>query len=565
MPSHFSPFPRLPVVAFATGKKLEAALANPAAFQEKCRTESEGAAELRCVLAFARAVVGKSVQSAAQLAFDIFHFLFRDKILTLQQLYPKDARVIEKDKETGEVVDKGPFWGEKKRYPEAAVFNLADDSHCEFLRAATALFAVGLGVVPPKKDGDDTWLADWRTQKFVADLSQSLVPPTFMFIPTTVDGESEESVAQKKAQTNQVFDQLFAELTPLAAQLDGKPLDIVAADFEKDDDFNFHIGVITAAANLRCSNYYIKRTDFNACKVIAGKIIAAIATTTAAVCGLVMLEMIKIQQGKDTDFYMNKQVGLGSNVFTSFTQDPPKKYTTSVIKVEPDADQLAAIGAAAYDAKGKLKPEYLTEERKPVYPENHTLWDKLTCAGSLTITGFADWLEEEHKLTLDTWEFVVGYKQTYDEETKKKGIAPVTARVFPAIKPLDYSKIPALDLTAGAAMTALTKAGVSMADQNRYVTAWQECKAAGKVAAPAADPLQITPDTTLAQVLKIMETKGEQLEHKFKKQPLEFSHRSVSCIDDRKFWVIPSHETPSCQDEEGDDIVNLAAIKITLA
>ena len=54
---------------------------------------------------------------------------------------------------------------------------------------------------------------------------------------------------------------------------------------EKDDDLNFHIEFITACANLRCDNYTIKRTEFHACKVIAGKIIAAIATTTAAVCG----------------------------------------------------------------------------------------------------------------------------------------------------------------------------------------------------------------------------------------------------------------------------------------
>ena len=39
---------------------------------------------------------------------------------------------------------------------------------------------------------------------------------------------------------------------------------------------------MTSCANLRCDNYSLKRTDFHSCKVIAGKIIAAIATTTAA-------------------------------------------------------------------------------------------------------------------------------------------------------------------------------------------------------------------------------------------------------------------------------------------
>ncbi len=52
----------------------------------------------------------------------------------------------------------------------------------------------------------------------------------------------------------------------LCAASSGAP--IITADFEKDDDANFHIAFVTAAANLRCDNYSIKRTDFHACKVL---------------------------------------------------------------------------------------------------------------------------------------------------------------------------------------------------------------------------------------------------------------------------------------------------------
>ena len=76
---------------------------------------------------------------------------------------------------------------------------------------------------------------------------------------------------------------------------------------------NYHISFITAACNLRCDNYAIKRTEFQACKVIAGKIIAAIATTTAAVCGLVVLELFKLVMKKGTDFLFNRQIGLAVN------------------------------------------------------------------------------------------------------------------------------------------------------------------------------------------------------------------------------------------------------------
>lgn len=57
--------------------------------------------------------------------------------------------------------------------------------------------------------------------------------------------------------------------------------------FEKDDDGNGHMDFVASASALRARMYSIEPADRLKTKRIAGKIIPAIATATAAVAGLV--------------------------------------------------------------------------------------------------------------------------------------------------------------------------------------------------------------------------------------------------------------------------------------
>ena len=71
-------------------------------------------------------------------------------------------------------------------------------------------------------------------------------------------------------------------------------------EFEKDEDSNFHIDFIHSAGNARALNYGLKEMDWITVKLKAGRIVPALATTTAAVAGLQTIELLKlIKRGSD--------------------------------------------------------------------------------------------------------------------------------------------------------------------------------------------------------------------------------------------------------------------------
>ena len=86
--------------------------------------------------------------------------------------------------------------------------------------------------------------------------------------------------------------------------------------FEKDDDLNGHIDFIYAVSNLRAGMYSIENSNRLEIKKIAGKIVPAIATTTACIAGFVSAELVKLVKGeKNLEKFNNVFLNLALSLF----------------------------------------------------------------------------------------------------------------------------------------------------------------------------------------------------------------------------------------------------------
>jgi ubiquitin-activating enzyme E1 len=267
---------------------------------------------------------------------DLFNYKIRDLLHTYPEDYITDSNV--------------PFWSGHKRAPNPLIYDPNNEFHAQFILHASNILARIYDIQPT---GDPIQMA-----------AQLSFPDWIPSNPQIQENDDDDQIPHPPGNVITVESalQIDQELIPFKNRSPVKP-----EEFDKDNETNEHIDFVAAAANLRALNYRINPESKLEIKRIAGKIIPAISTTTAMICGFVALEMYKVH---------------------SIEPKPLEAFRSGFINL---AISLYAIS----------EPAPCTPILCPANNIEYTIWDNWLFEGDLTVGELIQQAESQYNVSIE--------------------------------------------------------------------------------------------------------------------------------------------------------------------
>ena len=238
----------------------------------------------------------------------LFEVTFVQNIRQLLHNYPADK-----------VDDDGkPYYGGSRKIPHVPSFFAADNATLPpnalyFVAHAALLFAQmhNLPGIPANFEAACAATAPLVAADAAAKIELPPFVPSKLTIPDNsdkkekkeqhVDANDEATAAEAKRRDEERARRTDGQFKALCERYFGPESDatttraqLTATTFEKDDDANGHVRLIAAIANVRAATYSIPQESEMQCKKIAGRIVPAMITTTAAVTGLATIQSLTL-------------------------------------------------------------------------------------------------------------------------------------------------------------------------------------------------------------------------------------------------------------------------------
>ena len=266
-----------------------------------------------------------------------------------------------------------PFWSGSKKLPHNIPYDPNDNLSFLFVKSYVHIISHAFGLNLTKEQ-----LSDEYIKKVSSNVKIPKFKPKNMTINVSdnvndANAGKEEIIGNDLEIDEKRCDEIFDELEKLDRSIvDSRKIN--PEEFEKDHDDNGHIDFIHSSSNLRARNYEIVECNRPHTKMIAGKIIPTIMTTTATVAGHVSMQLYTLLQTHEIKYLRNLFFNLANNYYL-FSEPTP------AIIMEDKTDKEG----------GPLK----------CIPDKWTIWDRLEIKGPKTCQQFFDEMFQKYGIEID--------------------------------------------------------------------------------------------------------------------------------------------------------------------
>jgi hypothetical protein len=248
-------------------------------------------------------------------------------IKQLLYTYPRDMKMK----------DGQPFWSLPKRAPNELSFDPENSLHASFINAVANMKAKIFGIqVPSMTDPAE------EKRKLAA---QAMRIPVKEFNPSKEkaraiasevekelqgDGDKDKdkekengnNTGKDESEDTEAMTKEIVRLLKVSGLPESKWVKVAAfEEFDKDNDS--HVDVVYSFANCRAANYALEPMEWIQVKLKAGRIIPALATTTAAIAGLQTIELVKVLKRCKVEWMRNTFLNLAIPLINMSEPAPP--------------------------------------------------------------------------------------------------------------------------------------------------------------------------------------------------------------------------------------------------
>ena len=238
--------------------------------------------QIRKIFKLLKIAKTKSVEKCIKYSIKKYYRFYIDKINFILKYFPPDKI----DNDTGL-----KFWTGNKRLPHPLLFDIDEEMCFEFVKSFSNLLTKCLGI--------DT--SDEKLNEYIKDYSKNI-----KIKPKEYKGIENKTYYEEKI--IEIKKDIKKYLNENLNTINFNPI-----QYEKDTtDINI-INYVCYSSNLRAKNYNIPILDKIKIKIIAGKIMPALITSTSAIAGLLALQFYVLSQNSNCKNFRIGVIDLSDN------------------------------------------------------------------------------------------------------------------------------------------------------------------------------------------------------------------------------------------------------------